>query len=142
MTKLPVQIASLMLALMLLPSADAFWFNRKDKGKKEAEEAAKAVQTFQPPSADALEMYCEPIRKEALAISNLPRMQRMIMRPRKSWLIHQHEKCKKDYMTQEYEYLKHADIQRAPSLPKLKAPEGEQQGPKIEEKSPDAPAKP
>jgi hypothetical protein len=107
------------LALLLLMSglsAEARWMSKKEKEK---DAAVKGVQTYQPPVANAMQVYCEPFRRDAALISRKPRLIRPLYAPRKAWLIREHEKCKANLMTQETEYLRHADIAIPPSLPKM-----------------------
>jgi len=104
------------LLMSLSLNADAKWFGKD----KKAEEAVKQVQTYQPPPEDGLNTHCEPIRMAAARLNQKPKVIRFFNRPHRALLIRRHQECKKDYMTQEYDYLKHVDTQRAPSLPKMK----------------------
>ena len=87
--------------------------------KTAAEEAVEKVQTFQPPAADAMTRYCEPFRAKAVSLSQKPFLIRPFYGPRRMWLISQHQKCRYKLMDQEHVYLKHVDIEQAPSLPKI-----------------------
>lgn len=119
----------------IIAPAEAKWF--KTKQDKVNDALSKQVQTFQAPATDALSMYCEPYRKEAAELSHANPLIKPFVGPRRSWLIRQHEKCKHEYMSQEMNYLKHVDVQQAPSLPRLSTPAGgEEQGPKPEEARP------
>jgi hypothetical protein len=121
------------LALFLLVAGMAFnaaftpaqakWINQK---KKAEQEAVEKVRTFQPPPADAVTRNCEPFRAEAVALNQKPRLLRIFYKPKRMWLMHQHQKCRMGLMDQEHLYLKHADIEQSPSLPKIKpdAPTG------------------
>lgn len=115
-------IALLCCALLgwsaLVPNAEARLFQRK-KAKEDAA-AVEKVRTYQPPPENAVTLYCEPYRKEAAELSQKPRLVKLFYEPRRVWLINQHRKCKSGLMAQEHLYLKHVDIERTPSLPKLK----------------------
>ncbi len=87
--------------------------------KTAAEEAVEKVQTFQAPAADAMTRYCEPYRAKAAALSQKPFFIRPFYGPQRMWLISKHQKCRYKVMDQEHVYLKHVDIEQAPSLPKL-----------------------
>lgn len=110
-------LASLFWGVLTSPEASAWPFGKK---AKEKEAAAEQVRTFQPPPEDAVKRYCEPIRLEAVEISKKPRLIRPLFAPRKAQVIRKHQKCVTNLMRQEYQYLKHVDIQQSPSLPKLK----------------------
>jgi len=115
-------IALLCCALLgwsaLAPDANAKLFQRK-KAKQDAA-AVEKVQTFQPPPENAVTMYCEPYRREAAELSQKPRLVKIFYEPRRSWLMNKHRKCKSNLMAQEHLYLKHVDIEREPSLPRMK----------------------
>ncbi len=109
-------IFALFLLLWLgLPVAEAKWF-RKEKA---APDAAEQLETFQPPPPDAIERYCEPIRKEVVLLNSRSRVERILLHPRIVMLKREHEKCKADLMKQQLEYLRHVDIRQPPSLPKM-----------------------
>jgi hypothetical protein len=107
--------------------------------RKRAEAVVQGVQTFQPPSADSLTLYCEPIRQEAIRLAQKPRLVRWAYEPRRLWLIRRHIDCNSRLMDQEYTYLKHVDIQQAPHLPALKLDEDPRQG-KSDSDDPHGPA--
>jgi len=91
-----------------------------DNSKKKAEqEAVEKVRTYQPPPAEALTTNCEPYRAEAVTLYKKPFFIRPFYEPRRLWLVHKHQQCRHELMSQEYTYLKHADIEQPPSLPKL-----------------------
>jgi hypothetical protein len=88
---------------------------------KEVDAAAvRSIQTYQPPPADSLQVYCEPIRLEVVRLSRQSFIPRLFSGPRRAWLVRKHRDCKHRIMDQEYTYLKHVDIQQAPQLPSLK----------------------
>lgn len=88
--------------------------------QKEVDEAAvRSLQTYQPPPADSLQTYCEPIRQEIVRLQHQSFIPRLFSQPRRTWLINKHRDCKHRIMDQEYTYLKHVDIQQAPKLPAL-----------------------
>lgn len=93
------------------------------KRKSKEPDASDKVRTYQPPPADAMKDYCEPYRKRASDLTILPWWQKPFVIPQRNWAIHQHQKCTDNLMQQEWEYLRHADIQQAPSLPKLRVDE-------------------
>jgi hypothetical protein len=97
--------------------AQAKWVSKK---KKAEQQAIEKVQTFQPPPADAVTRYCEPFRAEAVDLSKKPKLVRVFYEPRRMWLMNQHQKCRMELMDQEHVYLKHADIEQPPNLPKIK----------------------
>jgi hypothetical protein len=109
-------------AILLLSTAfgpaQAKWFSHK---KTPAEEAVEKVQTFQPPAVEAMQRYCEPFRAEAVSLAQKPKWARPFYEPRRMWLMGQHQKCRQELMDQEHIYLKHADIEQSPSLPKMNA---------------------
>ncbi|HEY9687194.1 MAG TPA: hypothetical protein V6C52_09485 [Coleofasciculaceae cyanobacterium] len=100
-----------------MPQAEAWPFGKKAKAAKEA---VKQVQTYQPPPADAQMTQCEPIRRKIVKINKGSKIGRTLMAPRTAFLTAKHTKCKQRLMDQEFEYLKHVDIEQSPSLPKLK----------------------
>lgn len=110
-------LVTLALFGVMTPTSDAQWF--RSKKKKAEQEAVERVQTYQPPPVEAMEMYCEPYRKEAADLYQRAGMFRFAVQPKRSWLIRKHEKCKGRLMDQGYEYLRHVDIQKSPSLPKI-----------------------
>lgn len=109
--------AGLALSTAFAP-AQAKWFSHK---KTPAEEAVEKVRTYQPPANEAMNRYCEPFRAEAVALNQKPKLVRVFYEPRRMWLINQHQKCRNELMAQEHLYLKHADIEQSPSLPKMNA---------------------
>lgn len=113
--------ASVCMAVLLAASfhalADAKWFGKKEEP---ADDPAKQIQTFQPPPENAMLMYCEPYRKEASELANKNVLMKAFYEPRRMWLMGEYRKCTNELMTQEHEYLKHVDIELAPSLPKMK----------------------
>jgi hypothetical protein len=98
--------------------ANAKWMSKK--AKQQEQEVVQKVQTFQPPPENAMQMYCEPYRKEAADLGAKNAVVRTLYKPRQLWLMNQYHKCTDDLMTQEHQYLKHVDIELAPSLPKMK----------------------
>lgn len=125
MNKLPIQypalrcafmVAGLCLGFMITP-ADAKWFGPKKPTPEQ--EAVQKVQTFQPPPPEAVTRYCEPYRAEVVTLNHKPLLARPFYIPRRTWLIHEYQKCRHELMNQEATYLKHADIEQAPSLPKI-----------------------
>jgi hypothetical protein len=106
-----------MLVNTVLQPADAKWFGKKSSKK---DEAVEKVRTYQPPPENAIALYCEPYRQEAVELSHKPRLLKIFYAPRRGWAIRKHRECKDSLMQQEHTYLKHVDIERAPSLPKLK----------------------
>lgn len=110
-------LVGLILMSAAMPQADAWPFKKKPDP---AEEAAKKVQTYEPPPTDAIATHCEPIRQKIVKINRSGWFGRTIQAPRRSVLLYKHNQCKDEFMTQEFEYLKHVDIQQPPSLPKLK----------------------
>ena len=106
----------LCLGLMTTP-AEAKWFGSKKPTPEQ--EAVQKVQTYQPPPPEAVTRYCEPYRAEVVAINHKSFLIRPFYIPRRTWLIHEHQKCRHELMSQEYTYLKHADIEQSPSLPKI-----------------------
>ena len=108
---------SLFVLSVAVSHGEAFWFRKK---KPVEDPAVEQVRTFQPPPENAVTVYCEPYRKEAAELSKKNRLVRFFYGPRRMWLISQHRKCKDELMEQERTYLKHVDIERPPSLPKLK----------------------
>jgi hypothetical protein len=107
----------LMLTAISGSAANAKWFR---KAEKPDVTLAKQIQTYQPPPDNALQLYCEPIRNEIVALSHKPKFLSLAYKPRMVWLMHEHEKCKTSLMEQERQYLKHVDIQQSPELPKIK----------------------
>jgi hypothetical protein len=124
----PASVSLILLTgLTLWPSEGASAEGFRQRRKRE-EAAVQGVQTFQPPPADSLALYCEPIRQEAVQLAQKPVFVRWAYEPRRLWLIRRHTDCTSRLMEQEYTYLKHVDIQQAPHLPTLK----------LDEASPDA----
>jgi hypothetical protein len=116
----PTSVLSILLTgLTLWPSEGASAEGFRQRRKRE-EAAVQGVQTFQPPPADSLALYCEPIRQEAVQLAQKPVLVRWAYEPRRLWLIRRHTDCTSRLMEQEYTYLKHVDIQQAPHLPALK----------------------
>jgi hypothetical protein len=114
-----VRILSLfcLLALYLWSSsAEAILPKRQSKEP----DASEKVRTYQPPPADSMRDYCEPYRKQASDLTYVSWWKKPFVIPQRNWAIHQHQKCTGNLMQQEWEYLRHADIQQPPSLPKLK----------------------
>lgn len=109
--------AALLLSTLSIAPSQAWWFHKKPSPK---DEAAKKVQTYQPPPEEAMSLYCEPYRKESVRLSTKPWILKPFYGPRRIWLMNQFNKCRNNLMTQEHEYLKHVDIQLPPSLPKIK----------------------
>lgn len=108
-------ISLLLLQTLALPS-EAAWLRPKSKEP----DASEKVRTYQPPPANAMEEYCEPFRKRAYDLSIVPSWQKPFVVPQRTWAISRHRKCVDNLMQQEWEYLRHADIQKGPSLPKLR----------------------
>lgn len=106
-----------LLCLNLALNPALAWFWKKPAPEPDPE---KQVQTFQPPPKTAMEEYCEPYRHEAALRSSVPFLVKPAHWPRRLWLMKAYRKCTHELMSQEYNYLKHADIELAPSLPKLK----------------------
>lgn len=104
------------------------------KPKPKGPDAAEQVRTFQPPPPNTMETDCEPFRKKAAILTQAPFWQKPFVWPERNLAIHRHRKCVTNLMMQEREYLKHADIQRSPSLPKLRLDETKP--------SPESPANP
>jgi hypothetical protein len=113
-----IVISLLMLQALVLPS-EAAWLKQKPKEP----DASEKVRTYQPPPANAMEEYCEPYRKRAYDLSNVHFWQKPFVIPQRTWAISRHRKCTDNLMQQEWEYLRHADIQKGPSLPKLRVEE-------------------
>lgn len=115
------QIAILCSALILLgtafPSAHAKWVGKK---KKAENQAVEQVRTYQPPPENAVATYCEPYRHEAAELAHKPLLLKGFYAPRRGIVMHKYRECKKALMEEERVYLKHADIEQSPSLPKLK----------------------
>lgn len=109
------------LAVLLTASvhslADAKWFGKKEVPENDP---ARQIQTFQPPPENAMLMYCEPYRKEAAELAGKNALMKAFFEPRRMWLMSEYRKCTNELMTQEHQYLKHVDIELAPSLPKMK----------------------
>jgi hypothetical protein len=114
---LAVLLAVSCLLLTAMPQAEAWPFGKK---AKEAKEAVQKVQTYQPPPADAQMTQCEPIRRKIVKINKGSKITRTLMSPRTAFLVSKHTKCKQRLMDQEFEYLKHVDIEQSPSLPRFK----------------------
>lgn len=110
-------LAGIFYNLTCTAPAHAWWFNNEKK--KQEQEAVEKVQTYQPPPPEALTEQCEPIRAKVVAINQKFILVRPFYIPKRTWLIHEHQKCRHEFMSQEYTYLKHADIEKAPSLPKI-----------------------
>ena len=104
-----------MICLSLTP-AQAKWLHRKTDPAKQVEEK---VRTFQPPPPDSITRYCEPYRAEVVKLGQKPFLLRPFYAPRRWFLMSKYEKCRERFMSQEHIYLKHADIEQAPSLPKM-----------------------
>lgn len=131
----------LLLALLCLLAAPAdakwLWFGKdEEKGPSPAQQ----LETFQPPPADAIERYCEPIRREVVLLNGKPAAQRLMLQPKILRLIRKHEQCKAEFMQQEMEYLRHVDIQQPPSLPKLEPASETPPAPAAEAHAPVEPA--
>lgn len=101
----------------LLPSADAWWFSRK---KKADDAAVEKVRTYQPPPENAVTVQCDPYRRQAALLGQKPLMTTMFYIPKRLRLQNKYRTCKSNLMEQERIYLKHVDIEQAPSLPKMK----------------------
>lgn len=117
-----VQIFGLISLVMLLAfglSSEAALLKHKAKEP----DAAEKVRTYQPPPPNAMEDYCEPYRKRVYDLSQVPFWQKPFVIPQRNWAISRHQKCTDNLMQQEWEYLRHADIQKGPSLPKLRVDE-------------------
>ena len=108
-----------------VPAAQAKWGSQK---KKAEQEAVEKVRTYQPPPPEAITRYCEPYRAEAAQIYEKGILARFFYGPRRMWLMHEYQKCRSELMNQEYVYLKHADIEQSPSLPKLTPKTGASNG--------------
>lgn len=117
------QVLHLFIGLLILacslPAADAGFLNRQPK----EEDASDKVRTYQPPPEHAMEEYCEPIRAKIYTLSTLPLWKKPFVIPQRNLLIRDHHRCTANLMMQEHEYLKHTDIQKGPSLPKLRLEE-------------------
>lgn len=100
-----------------VPTASALPFLKK---KPVEDPAVEQVKTYQPPPENAVTFYCDPYRKEAALLDKKPGYLKPFYIPRRLWLMSEHRKCKDGLMEQERIYLKHADIEQSPSLPKLK----------------------
>lgn len=107
----------ILLGITALSSAHAKWFGKK---KKAESQAVEQVRTYQPPPENAVATYCEPYRREAAELSQKPRLVKVFYAPRRGRAMHKYRECKKALMEEERIYLKHVDIERSPSLPKLK----------------------
>lgn len=97
-------------------TALAGWF-----GKQKEPEPDSKIESFQPPAVDALEVHCDPIRTEAVALSQKPLWRRWLYMPKHTILVKRHRRCIQNVMEQEALYLKHVNIEQAPQLPKLQA---------------------
>lgn len=117
----PILLTSFLCAAIALgvaaQTASALPFVKK---KPVEDPAVEQLKTYQPPSENAVTLYCDPFRKEAAVLSRKPGYLKPFYIPRRLWLMDEHRKCKDELMEQERIYLKHADIEQAPSLPKLK----------------------
>jgi hypothetical protein len=115
------QIVILCSILLLLgtasPSVQAKWLGKK---KKVESQAVEQVRTYQPPPENAVATYCEPYRHEAAELAQKPRLLKPFYAPRRGIAMHKYRECKKALMEEERVYLKHVDIEKSPSLPKLK----------------------
>jgi hypothetical protein len=116
------RIAILFYALYMLLNtavlpAQAKWFAKKVAPENDP---VQQVQTFQPPPENAMTLYCEPYRKQVVALNQKNWALKPFYTPRRLWLMNEYNKCTNELMTQEHQYLKHADIELPPSLPKMK----------------------
>jgi hypothetical protein len=112
-------IGLLSLGIILSCGIEAAQAKPISQKKKLEREAVEKVQTFQPPPPDAMTRDCEPYRAEVSALYHKPFFLRPFYIPKRGWLAHKYQNCRQGLMNQEYTYLKHADIEQAPSLPKL-----------------------
>ncbi len=107
-------LATVLLGVMLfvvVPSSWAIWpFKKKDK--------PPAIENYEPPAFDAKERECEPIRQEIRDIYSKSPAAKAFLIPKREYLLSKHRKCVERILTQEYEYLKHADVAN-PTLEKL-----------------------
>ncbi len=120
-------LSLLVLVSICLPQADALGFRKKQTEP----DPASQIQTHQPPPVDGLQTRCEPLRYKVVKINHGAWPARALMAPRKAMLQRANDKCKAEYMSEEIDYLKHVDIQKSPSLPKLRT--SNPQGPQPEE---------
>ena len=119
-------LGSVLLLGLASPSADAWWFKKKAKD-------ADPVQTYQPPPPDAVERECAPLRNKIAKLKSKSKTERLLMSARMDLLKRRYNKCKGEIIGQQFEYLRHVDIQKGPSLPAIR-PEGEVVGPVPEQK--------
>ncbi len=98
--------------------ADARVWSRKAREKER--QAVEAVQTWQPPPENALALYCDPFRQEAIRLAQKPWVLHPVFLPRRLWLMEKHRDCQSHLMDQEELYLKHVTVQQSPSLPRMK----------------------
>jgi hypothetical protein len=114
-------IGLLSLGIVLMSGIEPAQAKPLTPKQKQEKEAVEKVQTFQPPPPDAMTRECEPYRAEVSALYRKPFIVRPFYAPKRAWMAHKHQKCRQSLMNQEYTYLKHADIEQAPSLPKMNA---------------------
>ncbi|WP_373532422.1 hypothetical protein [Vampirovibrio sp.] len=107
---------SILLASAVLP-VQAKWFAKKIPPENDP---VQQVQTFQPPPENAMTLYCDPFRKEVAVLNQKSWVHKPFSLPRRLWLMNEYKECTNELMTQEHQYLKHADIELPPSLPKMK----------------------
>jgi hypothetical protein len=106
----------MLLNILALP-AQARWLAKKVASENDP---VQQVQTFQPPPENAMTLYCEPYRKQVVVLNQKNWVFKPFYTPRRLWLMNEYHKCTNKLMTQEHQYLKHADIELPPSLPKMK----------------------
>jgi hypothetical protein len=75
---------------------------------------------MQPPPVDAELKACDPIRQEILRLNLKPRWMSPFYQPRKAMLKRRYGKCFQAIQTEEFKYLKQAEI---PGHPGPKLPE-------------------
>jgi hypothetical protein len=82
---------------------------------------AGSAWALQPPSPDAELRECDPIRKEIIRLNQKPAWLGVFYQPRKALLKRRYGKCFQDIQTEEFKYLKQAEIpgHSGPKLPEL-----------------------
>jgi hypothetical protein len=117
---LSLLLLTVSLSMFITTDGEAKLFDSKRKAKER--ETVEKLQTYQPPAATSLSTQCDPYRQEVILLKHKPLLFRPLFTPRRLYLMDKHKKCIDRLMDQEYLYLKHVEIQQAPSLPPMALP--------------------
>ena len=109
----PLFLAALLLIGIAQNPAEAWPFHKKQPKVDRATE----IQTYQAPPLTTMTELCEPLRQRAVLLNSGSRGERMRNRLEAHRLEKQYNKCRLDFSSAEYNYLKHAQEPASPSLP-------------------------